>query len=445
MTVNNLQRKENWLLGSALDFQRDPLAFLLSLATEGGPITRFRLGPKVIYFIKDLDLIHEVNLKQTDVIQRGGDVQKILRRTMGNGILVSDGQPWLVHRRMMQPAFHAKQIANYAELMVRHTEAVLSQLQPDNVYDLRQYLNRLTLGIVSEAMFSTDGASQADLVGETIDALQEGAIGELRSPITLPEWLPVPSRSRNNARSQTLRGIIMELVQARRTSGISKPDLLGMLLSAHDEETGATMTDEQICDEVITIFLAGYDTTALTLSWTFYHLINNPSVEVKLHQELDTVLGGRRPTVDDIRNLPYTEMVIKETLRHTPPAYFQTRHTYADVELGGVKIPQDSAIMFSAYATHHRADLWEEPFAYRPERFADNAEADWHKFKYFPFSYGPHICIGNRFAMMEGVLALATIAQQINIRLADPSHIVKSMPRITLQMSEFPVKVTARL
>lgn len=444
MEVQDAQYKESWLLGSAAEFQADPLAFLVRLAHEDAPITRFRLGPKVFFFIKDLDLMQEVKIKRKDVFQRGGDTQRILRRTMGDGILVSDGQPWLVQRRMIQPAFHARQIAQYADLMVRHAEALLDEVKPGEVYDLRQNMNRLTLGIVTEAMFSTDGASKADLVGQTIDALQEGAISELRSPISLPEWFPLPSRRRNQERSQTLRQIIMEIINKRRESGESTGDLLDMLLNARDEETGRGMSDEQICDEVITIFLAGYDTTSLSLSWTFNHLRQNPDVERKLHEEVDSVLNGRRPTLEDLRRLPYTEMIVKETLREKPAAYFQTRYAYADAELAGVHIPKGSNIMLSSYATHHREDLWDEPYAYRPERFANNAEAGWHKFKYFPFGRGSHICIGNRFAMMEEVLVLATLAQRVKIRLADPNHVVKPEPRITLQMNRFPVHFVPR-
>lgn len=274
--------------------------------------------------------------------------------------------------------------------------------------------------------------------------LQESAIGELRAPVSVPEWIPLPSRKRNNAYSRRLRTIIMELIQKRCESGESQGDLLDMLLVARDEKSGHGMTDEPICDEVITIFLAGYDTTSLALSWTFFNLIHNPTVEAKLHYELDTVLDRRQPTLEDLRNLPYTEMVFKETSRHQPSAYFQTRYVYSDVKLGDMLVPKGSTVMFSSYATHHRDDLWDEPFVYRPERFADNAEADWHPFKYFPFSHGPHVCIGKRFAMMEGVLVLATIARQATIRLADPNYVVKPVPRITFQMSDFPITVIPR-
>ncbi|NOK61524.1 MAG: hypothetical protein GFH27_549311n69 [Chloroflexi bacterium AL-W] len=162
MAVQEIQHTEHWLLGSATVFQQDPLAFLLRLAKEGGPITRFRLGPKIFYFVKDLDLMRDVLVKRSDAIQRGGEVRRILRRTMGDGILVSDGNPWLVQRRMMQPAFHARQIAQYADIMVQHAETIIDQLQPGNTYDLRQYVNRMTLGIVTDAMFSADGVSKAD-------------------------------------------------------------------------------------------------------------------------------------------------------------------------------------------------------------------------------------------------------------------------------------------
>jgi len=444
MATGQFELQENWLLGSASAFQEDRLGFLAQLAAEGGPVTRFRVGPKIFYFVKDLDLMHEVMVKRTNDFQRGGTIRKILRRTMGEGILVSDGKPWLRQRRMMQPAFHVRQIASYADLMVDHALDVVEQLQPGQTHELRQHMNRLTLGIVTEAMFTADGASKSDVVGDLIDTLQEGAINELQFPLDLPEWFPLPSRVENNKRSQKLRDIIMDIIHARRASNERQDDLLDMLLDARDEETGEGMSDEQVCDEVITIFLAGYDTTALTLLWAFYNLVHNPQVEQKFYDEVDSVLGKRRATLEDLRRLPYTEMIIKETLRLYPPAYFQSRHVYEDTELGGVSIPRHSSVVLSSYATHRRPDLWEDAEAFRPERFADNAEASWHKFKYFPFSHGPHICIGNRFAMMEGVLALATLAQHRQIRLADPSFEIVPQPRVTLQVDEFPVEVSVR-
>lgn len=433
-----------WPLGHLREFQSDVLGLLTRLSNDPAPVKRFRLGPREFYFVRDLDLIHEYLVRRADVIQRGGAVRSILKRTMGDGILVSDGAFWLRQRRMLQPAFHATQIANYADVMVKHALDLLTEVSDGQVHDVHRLLNRLTLGVVTESVFSKNEAAKADLIGTTIDALQVGAVAELQSLVRLPEWVSTPARQINARRSATLRQIIQEAVDERRASGESHSDLLDMLLAARDEDTGEAMNDTQIVDEVITIYLAGYDTTALTLTWTLYLLTQYPAVLATLQAEVDAVLGDRLPGLSDLPQLRYTEMVVKETLRHYPAAYFSSRMAYADVVLGDYLIPEGSTVMSSIYGTHHRADLWDAPFEYRPERFADNAEAHWHKAQFMPFSIGPHVCIGNRFAMMEAVLVLATLVRRGRFELAEPGFKLTPEPRITLSCGPLPMRVAPR-
>lgn len=436
----------HWLLGHLQDFQTDTLALLKRLSALPDPVTKVRFGPRTVYVLSDLDAIHEKLVKRAKVIVRGGKSNVIMTRTMGKGILTADGDSWFRNRRMVQPMFHATRIGNYADIMVEHAvEAIHDLTQGDDgtVHDMHQRLNQLTLGVVTASVFSNSAAEHADFVGETIDRLQHNAIAEIRSFVSLPEWVRTPRRTELAQYSAQLRAIVMGVIRKRRQEGVQHHDLLDMLIAARDEDTGEGMSDEQICDEVITIYLAGYDTTALTLTWTFYLLAQHPEVLEKLRAELNTVLdnGRRLPTLADLPQLTYAEMVIKETMRVRPPAYINTRKAIEDVEIAGYTIPAGSMVLSSIYGIHHRDDLWGDPDTYRPERFADNAEAEWHKVQYMPFSTGPHVCIGNRFAMMEAVLVLATLVSRMTFALADPDFVLEPIPLITLNCGELPMRL----
>lgn len=438
--------KGHWLLGHLQEFQSDTLALLTDLSALPDPVTKVRFGPRTIYVLSDLDAIHEKLVKRAKSIVRGGKTNAIMRRTMGAGIVTTEGDTWFRNRRMMQPMFHVKRISNYADIMVSHAVGAVDDLADGKIHDAHKRLNQLTLGVVTESVFSNSAAEHADFVGEAIDVLQQKAVEEIRAFVNLPEWLRTPRRAELAQYSAQLRDIVMTAIAVRRQDGGGQGDLLDMLMEARDEDTGEGMTDEQICDEVITIYLAGYDTTSLTLTWTLYLLAKNPDVMRNLRTEVDAVLDGgqRLPTLEDLHQLTYTEMVIKETMRMRPAVYVNTRVAIEDVEIAGYTIPTDSLVLSSIYGIHHREDLWGDPENYRPERFADNAEANWHKMQYIPFSTGPHVCIGNRFAMMEAVLVLATLISRADFELEHTDFILEPIPLITLNCGALPMRVTPR-
>jgi len=426
-----LERKGHWLMGSLDVFREDRLHFLLETA-QIGPIVRFRLGPRRCYLVSDPDLIRDVLVTQHRHMARDPLVRRILQKTLGGGLLTSDGEYWKRQRRMIAPSLHLKRVQGYADTMVQHALAVAERWWDGQEADLEQEMDQLTLSIVTAALFKVDSRVHAATVAETLPALQEIATHQFDRLVQVPDWLPTPEQRRQRRLSDKLSRIVLDAIRSRRASHAEGDDLLSMMVQMADAETGERMTDEEIRAEVITLYLAGFETTALTLTYVWYELARQPAIGSRLHAELDRVLGGRPPRFDDLDRLPYTRMIFKEALRLYPAAYFVVRYVAEPIELGGHSIPRGSVLMISPFAVHRQPDLWEEPERFDPERFADDAERDWHKFKYFPFGGGPRICIGNQFALTEGPLILATLAQHYRFELLHPERPLVLEPQITL-------------
>ncbi|TVQ87169.1 MAG: cytochrome P450 [Chromatiaceae bacterium] len=424
-------RRGHWLTGWLAAFRTDRLGLLMAHARHG-PIVRFRLGFKTLYFLSDPDLVQEMLVTQHRHLGREPMLRAVLARTMGNGLLTSDGAYWQRQRRMLAPAFHRSRVQRAADLMVAHAAALTAHWQDGEERDLEREMDRLTLSIVTAALFRIDSAAQADTVARVITALQAIGNRELGRLIRLPNWIPTPDHRTQRRLSRQLRDIVMAGIDARRRSGDAGDDLLSILLDSVDAETGARMTDAQICDEVITLYLAGYDTTALTLSFCWYELARNPAIAARLHAELDAVLPARRPTLADLDRLPYTRMLFNEALRLYPPAYFLIRQVVRPVQIGGHPIRPGAILITSPYVMHRHPAYWDEPERFHPERFADHAERGWHRYRYFPFGGGPRVCIGNQFALLEGPLILATIARSYRFELREPGWQVQLEPQITL-------------
>jgi cytochrome P450 len=300
---------------------------------------------------------------------------------------------------------------------------------------------RLALRIVGLALFSLDLSNDADTVGHAFTTVTARISRYALLPFP-PLWFPTPRNRRLSAGLNTLNSIVYSLINKRREQLVDGdgPDLLGMLLSARDEETGLGMGDQQLRDEVMTLLFAGHETTAVTLTWTWYLLSQYPEVERRLHAELDTVLAGQRPSLEHLEALPYTRMVIQEAMRLYPPIFGFTRFALSSDEIGGYALPANSVVSLSPYWTHRHPAFWEDPEAFDPERFTPERSAGRPRFAYFPFGGGPRQCIGNHFAMMEAQLVLATIAQRYSLRLV-PGHQVEvevlltTRPRYGLPMT----------
>lgn len=421
----------HWLHGQLAAFRNDRLRFLTDNARLA-PIVRLNLGPRRIYCLSAPDLVQDVLVTQHVHMVRDRLVREVLGRTMGNSLLTSDGAYWKRQRRMLAPAFHRQQVLQYAESMVRQADAVTDRLRDGQTRDIERLMDGLTLSIATEALFRVDSTDHVDLIAGAITELQEIANRQVSRFVELPIWIPTAEHRRQRALSRRLRDLILTEIRRRRAAPVDAEDLLTTLVRAKDPETGVQMSDDQICDETITLYLAGYDTTALTLSFCWYELARHPGIEARLHAELDEVLAGRLPTAHDIDRLQYTQMLIKETLRLYPPVYFLVREVADPIELGGHRIPKGSILIASPYAMHRDPAHWDRPDQFDPNRFADDAERTWHKYRYFPFGGGPRVCIGKHFALVEATLILATIARRYRFELAHSDQQVELEPQITL-------------
>src|SRR6266850_2777787 len=419
-------------LSGLLAYRRGPLPFFQSLAERYGDISYFRLGPQQAFFFNHPDYIKDILVTNQQNFMKGLALQRS-KRLLGEGLLTSEGDFHRRQRRLAQPAFHRLRIASYAEVMTTHASQTGRSWNDNETLDISKEMMRLTLGIVGKTLFDADVKSDAQDVGEAMTVAMD-----LFKTLTLPFYellqnLPLPQFRRFEQAKVRLDAIIFRLIEERRRSGQDHGDLLSMLLLAQDTEgDGGQMTDAQLRDELMTIFLAGYETTSNALTWTWYLLSQNAEVESKLHQEIDEVLQGRLPAFEDVALMKYTEMVLAESMRLYPPAWALGRMALNDFEIGGYVVPRKSLVLMSQYVMHRDPRYFAEPLQFDPERWSPELRETRPQFSYFPFGGGPRRCIGEGFAWMEGILLLATLAQHWQMRLA-PNHPVELKPVMTLR------------
>ena len=426
--------------GMAREFQRAPLPTLCRLHNQYGHAVRFRFfGPFYGYlFTHPEHYQHILQTNNPNYTKMPHPTFIIMEPLAGKGLLTNDGESWLRQRRLAQPAFHRKQIADFAAVMTDCAAAMLdrwAQQWPVNPrLDVDKAMMALTLQIVGQTLFSLDLTAEARRVGEAFTEINRSIADLSVQPfsiytVRLPFW---PSTRRYRRQVAILDEVINRIIAERRAQPPTQADLLGMLMAARDEATGAGMDDKQLRDEVGTLLVAGHETTANLLTWAFSALDANPAVRHKLLAELDAVLGGRIPTVADVPNLPYTRLVLDETLRLYPPAYAMARWGNAPDRVGDYDIPANAAITLTVFYTHRSPDFWENPLVFDPERFTPERSADRPKLAYLPFGAGPRQCIGKDFALLEATLLLAMIAQRFELQVA-PGHLVELDPQITLR------------
>jgi cytochrome P450 len=419
------------VLGQLLAFRQDPLEFLTRIAREyAGDVVRFRPGPRDVYLLKDPELIKDVLVtRQHDFRKsRGLEWAKLF---LGEGLLTSEGDFHTRQRRLAQPAFHRQRIGAYADDMVHRTVAARDRWSAGQVLDVDGEMMRLTLAVVCSTLFGTDVAS-ADEVREDL-----ATIIALFPRFSLPlfgliQKLPLPSNARFNRALARMDALVYRIIAERQRDPSDRGDLLSMLLLARDEEGGGRMSDRQLRDEVITLLLAGHETTSNALTWTWYLLSQNPDVEARWREELRSVLGDRAATALDLPALRYTEMVLAESMRLYPPAWAMGRRALRDLTLGGFTIRKGDILTLSPYVMHRDARYWPDPLRFDPHRFTAEAKAARPRFAYFPFGAGARSCIGEPFAWMEGVLLLATIGQRWRLRL-QPGQLVEPKALMTLR------------
>ena len=407
----------------------DPLKYFTGLMHEYGDLVSLRVLNFRILLLNHPEHIEDVLVNHPRKFIKGR-VLLANKRVFGRGLLTSEGDFWLRQRRLAQPAFHRARIAGYASTMVEYTERLLHEWQDGEERDIHAEMMRLTLQIVGKTLFDADVERDAQDIGKSMELLLKLS-ANFRRTMLIPQWLPTPTNLRLERAIRQIERVLYRIIAEKRASGRDSGDLLSMLLAAQDED-GSRMTDQQLRDEAITLFLAGHETTANTLSWTWWLLAQNPAVEAKLHAELRTVLAGRAPSLDDLPKLVYTNHVITESMRLYPPAWGTARTAIEDHEIAGYAVPKGSGVSFAQWTVHRDARWYDAPGEFRPERWEGDLLKRIPRFAYFPFGGGPRQCIGNTFALMETALTLATIAQQYRFRLV-AGHPVVPLASITLR------------
>ena len=422
--------KTGGILGDMPALRRDALGFLLHCARTYGDVVPLRFGPRRAFLFSNPNDIEDVLVTQYRHFSKG----PALRRSaplFGNGLLTSEGDFWRRQRKLAQPAFHRERIAAYAQIMVDETQARIVGWKAGEQRDIHQEMVSLTLPIAVKTLFGAE-LEKSEHIGEMLELAQTNFERWIHYITMLPAWVPTPTVPSLARAIKELDRIVYKLIAQRRTSGEDKGDLLSMLLRAQDEDDGATMTDKQLRDEVLTLFLAGHDTTALTLTWTLYLLAQNPDVETKLRAELESVVGNRAPAAADRPNLKYAEQVIQESMRLYPPAWVVGRSVIESCTVGGQALAVGNTVILSQWVVHRDPRWFADPETFRPERWQNDFAKTLPKYAYFPFGGGPRVCIGNTFALMESVLVLATVLQKWRFELIPDQHIVLQ-PAVTLR------------
>ena len=419
-----------------LAFRRDPLGLFERTAHQYGDVALVRLGRTRLYLLNHPDLVKDVLVLEHRRFHKGRGLE-LAKYLLGDGLLTSEGEFHRRQRRLAQPAFHQQRIAGYAAAMVRQSGrlserwAELGDRPP--VVDIHAEMMRVTLAIVAETLFGADVEGEAQEIGQAIATSME----LFRSYMSLPfapllERLPLPSTRRFLKARARLDTTIYRLIAERRAAAEDRGDLLSMLLLAQDEEGSGGMTDQQLRDEAMTLFLAGHETTANALTWSWYLLSQHPEVEARLHAELDMVLEQRRAEAADVHRLPYASAVLAESMRLYPPAWVIGRRAIMEHEVAGDRVPRGSSVLVSQWVMHRDPRFFPDPQRFNPDRWTEAARAARPRFAYFPFGAGPRICIGEQFAWMEGVLVLATLARRWRPRLV-PGQRIALQPSITLR------------
>ena len=421
------------VLGMALDLLRDPLTLMRSVAKEYGDVVRIPVVLQSRILVNHPDYVQQVLLLQQAKFHKSTLTKETTGRLLGQGLLISEGDFWRRQRRLAQPAFHRQRINEYAPTMIECAEMKERDWRDGDTRNMAEEMMELTLEAAVRTLFGTTLPGEAQQVGRAMTFLMRYSLRRARSPFQIPASWPTPKNRRATKEFDFLDSLVYRIIDERKAQGGGghQTDLLSMLMGAMDVD-GTQMTPRQLRDEIMTLFLAGHETTALTLSWTWYLLSQNPAAEARLHEELDGVLGGRAPSVADLEKLPYLHAVISEVLRMYPPAYIMARTSIAPSTIGGYEFPVGSTILVSQWVMHRDARYYDDPETFRPERWIEGLAARLPAGAYFPFGDGPRRCIGQGFALLESALVIAAIAQKFRFELV-PGTVVVPEPLVTLR------------
>ncbi|MGZ3449681.1 MAG: cytochrome P450 [Polyangiales bacterium] len=423
------------ILGSLLEMRSDRVGFMINTPRRLGPLVRLKIGllPWPVVMVTSPELAGEVLVEKADSFVKAAGLSIFGRPLLGDGLLTSEHDHHKRQRRMMAPLFVQKTIASWASVMVERGDKAQASLQDGSTIDFADATMRLTLEIVGKTLFDSEVSGEADEIGEALTECLEYIMGSVTSIVPIPPQIPTPASRRYKRAIARLDETIYRMIAERKASGVEKHDVLSMLLAARDEEDPSRhMPDKQVRDELMTIFLAGHETTANALAWTAYLLAQNPHVRIRLEKELDSVLAGRAPTITDLPKLPYAMQVFKEAMRLYPPADIVARRADRDVEIGGHRFDRGTVFMINVIGIHRAPWVFDEPDTFDPDRFAPEREKQLPKHAFLPFGAGPRICIGNHFALMEGHLMVATFFRALRLELPAGSRI-QPEPLVTLR------------
>jgi cytochrome P450 len=424
----------HWFFRNSLQVLKDPLAFFRKTFKEHGDFYNINSIIYTIFILSKPEYIQELLTSKHKSFGKSDDY-KVLKYSLGNGLLISEGEFWKKQRSIAQPAFHRENLQKLVDTMVADTQKMLDQWESLNKVGIGQEMMFLTLEIVNNALFGTQVPADYEKIKEAITIGNEFLAKKIITPFSLPVWFPTPA-SRRYFKARNFNNAVIDKIIANRSNDPKEhQDLLSMLMLAEDSETGEKMSHRQLRDEAITLFVAGHETTANALSWIFYLLAKNPDKQELLRQEIQAVLDGKKPDFDNLRLLPYTEQVVEEGMRLYPPAWTIGRKSLEETEIGGYRVPKNTTIFIDVYNTHRHPDYWETPDEFLPERFSPEAKKNRHKLAYLPFGAGQRMCIGNNFAMMEMKIVVAMTIQRYRLLPFDHTDIPPE-PLITLRPKE---------
>jgi cytochrome P450 len=438
---------QGYLLFQLSKLQHQPIEYLGRLWQQYGDLVRLPIMPGLTLFLSTHpDHAEHIFSTHQDLYGKPDFFLKPMGLVQGQGLFTSEGEFWLKHRRLMQPAFHQKQLVNLHAVMLSCVQSFINEWseKPDGtIIDIAAEMMRLTLKIVSLALFSVDISDESNKLGLALRTALEYVYYRLTAPLAPPVWIPTRQNLNFRQAKQTLDRVVLEIIQSRRQDPTVRHDLLSMLLAAQDEETGEGMSDRQLHNEVITLINAGHETTATTLAWTWYLLGTHPDIMARLQNEADTVFPGDAPTFEQLPQLQYTRRIFDESLRLCPPGLgFAPRVALKDDEIQGYFIPKGSIFNVAFYFTLRHPEFWDNPEQFDPDRFLPEKVTQRPKFAYLPFGAGAHTCIGKNFALMESTMILAAIAQRFNIELV-PNQPIEIDPRFTLR-PKYGIQVTVQ-
>ncbi|NUP05145.1 MAG: cytochrome P450 [Polyangiaceae bacterium] len=436
------------LVGNLLEAWNDPLDLFGSGTLRHGDLVRFRFAWIDYYLLNDAAAAHRVLVENAKGYHKSPNY-KGLKIMLGQGLLTSEGDYWKRQRKLAQPAFHRESLRTFAREMVDATSDMMARWRADDAvktapFDLHQEMMRLTFRIVGKTLLGADLEADAREFGESLNVALKWANEYVESVVRVPPWVPTPNNRRFSRAQRSIEGVVRRVVEERRKSGEKKNDLLGMLMSARDEQTGETMSDRQLMDELLTLTLAGHETTANALSFTFYLLSRHPSVARRARAEIASVLGTRDPGLEDLGSMPFTKALIEESMRLYPPAWVVERYSLEEDEVLGHHIPKNAIVAVSPFAMHRNPRYFENPEGFDPDRFL-TADPNRPKLAYMPFGAGPRTCIGNAFAMMEMQLIVPMLLRAFQLDLVsafklelDPSVTLRPKAGIWVRFGDLP-------